>query len=505
MCGIVAVFHYGKRKTEPVNHLIMNQYEDQHTRGKEGFGFIKIGTPKEQIEIYRATEPTKALIDLYLNPATMGIFHHRSPTASINDLSQTHPMIVENDTLKYSYAIIHNGAIQNATEIYKKHTEEQKFLYTTYYQTYYQSKSALKSTELLDKFNDSESLAIELAKFIENKTETIETTGNAAFIVLQCTKEWTPIAIHFGRNEGKPLNMHQENGELFLSSEGPGEEIKTDTLYTAKISQTTLKLTERPILIPPYVAPQTTHYYNNKYAPTSWTGFCIEPKCTTGRMAGLLKCAEHAAIKDIQEKHKIEDSTDPRPICLKPNCHRRQRTEMNIRYCKKHKDMAEDDTENPLLKTIGKTWDCIALGGVMCTGCQHEPTTPQQRLPIGYKTNKEREEEDNDPTEKHDITLEDISEGETAQRVDSVVDEYFEALEQGKLHNPEEYATIIRHLMEIEYDKVEKEHQKEGESHLIEYTEIGEKATEAELYLQFLEETEQEKITEESHQNTNYF
>ena len=125
--------------------------------------------------------------------------------------------------------------------MYKKHMEE-KFIYQTYYETHYPWKASVRSDKAVGKFNDSESLAIELAKFIEGKSEKIESYGNAAFIVLQCTKDWLPVAIHFGRNDGKPLCIEKGDNELYLASEGAGEDLHVGILFSSKINTKSLEI-----------------------------------------------------------------------------------------------------------------------------------------------------------------------------------------------------------------------------------------------------------------------
>lgn len=237
MCGIVAGLHIGARKDEPVNQFIIEQYEDQYSRGQRGFGIIRINQDKT-IEVDRATEPTKAMLDLYMKPSTMMIFHHRTPTSSENWMNQTHPIRVEHGSLAHNYLLIHNGVVRNDDEKREDHLNL-GFTYTTDYVDDWGSTQR-------QKFNDSEAVAIEVARFIEEQSDIIDIEGSAAFIALQCDKQWNAERIFFGRNDSNPLNMAKTRTHMYLSSEGPGNEVTPFMLYSAEIGDQTLKLTKRP-------------------------------------------------------------------------------------------------------------------------------------------------------------------------------------------------------------------------------------------------------------------
>lgn len=240
MCGIIAAFKTGKKK-KPVNSFIINQFQDQISRGKEGFGIIRIN--QKSFEIDRATEPCKFLLDLYQNPSAMIIAHHRMPTSTANKLSQTHPILVSNSLLTHDYLIVHNGVIYNDEEIKKEH-EKLDFKYQTEIETtsnygeyYYRRQN----------FNDSEVMAIEMALFIEGKIKGIRTRGSQAFIALQIEKKsQKPALVFFGRKDN-PLKMLREKNTLSLSSEGLGNQIEESVLYSFKVNDTKMKLQERKI------------------------------------------------------------------------------------------------------------------------------------------------------------------------------------------------------------------------------------------------------------------
>src|ERR1035437_1703873 len=113
MCGIIgAIANPRSEKKIDANNFIINQFEDQNSRGKEGFGIIRITNGKIE-GIDRACTPMKFLIDLYQNKSESIIAHHRTPTSTDNKIAQTHPIYVNNKELKYDYLIIHNGMIRN--------------------------------------------------------------------------------------------------------------------------------------------------------------------------------------------------------------------------------------------------------------------------------------------------------------------------------------------------------------------------------------------------------
>ena len=186
MCGIIlhANFKYKDSPPQQANESVINQYQDQYQRGTQGYGAVMINEERE-ICIKRATEATKMLIDLYSVEAPIVLLHHRTPTSSKNKISQTHPIFVHNDKLKFAYLIMHNGVISNDDEIKALH-EKEGFNYTTH--------RAL--TETTFEFNDSECLAIELALFMEKIIPTMRVSGSAAF-----------IGVKIDKKSGKAINL----------------------------------------------------------------------------------------------------------------------------------------------------------------------------------------------------------------------------------------------------------------------------------------------------------
>lgn len=261
MCGIIAAFNTEnkvntgedkkKKKKEPiasVNEFIVNQYENQATRGKEGYGIIMIGQDKK-IELKRATTEPKFLLDLYMKEASMIVAHHRMPTSSDNKLDQTHPIYVSNTILGYRYLVVHNGVVSNDNDLKDKH-EKLGFKYVTEYTKYFYQNT--KTT----KFNDTEALAIEIALFIEGKTKAIGTLCRSAFVVVQLEKETDKATkVFFGR-KGGDLNMSKTRGKMRLSSEGEGSEVKDLKLYSFEIGDTEMDLKSKDLIFEDYKKPE---------------------------------------------------------------------------------------------------------------------------------------------------------------------------------------------------------------------------------------------------------
>jgi len=221
MCGIIGCFHTGQN-ANPVNEAVLNQFEDQKERGLNGFGIIKIND-KMEYKVERATEGYKFMWDIHSEKVRAMIVHHRTPTSSDNLLAQTHPILVDNGSLKYKYLVVHNGIIQNDNKLKEAH-EKLGFAYATEYTD--------KS-----KYNDSECFTIELARFIEKQSDKVNIEGSAAFICVQINRETEKISkLFFGRNTN-PLNMAKTRGKLFLSSTGQGSEIEANTLYSCKLDE----------------------------------------------------------------------------------------------------------------------------------------------------------------------------------------------------------------------------------------------------------------------------
>lgn len=260
MCGIIHGINFDTKK-EPVNDWIIEQYQEQQSRGTEGFGAVMIhddGT----YEVHRATTEPKIMLDLYQNKARHIMFHHRQPTSSDNKLGQTHPILVDSGTLKHKYLLIHNGSVTNDDELKKMHEEELGFVYTTMRNIPPKWENGREEFQ----FNDSECLAIEVARFIEKQSEEIQAQGNLTFTCLQINKKTDKVInIFFGRNNGYALKFSMSRGKLRLSSEGEGQMMDVEKLYQFdlkknKLTKHKLKFAEKKVAEVGFAAPYASGY-----------------------------------------------------------------------------------------------------------------------------------------------------------------------------------------------------------------------------------------------------
>lgn len=307
MCGIIAAISTDKR---PINQLVLEQFEDQKSRGTRGFGAsmlvpldewdqeeyltrlkgayaqleanIKAATeakdendlefwkfrlehlksiidkdadgkltlqrtmPTMGIKTFRSTGEIKAIIDLYTHKSNLALFHHRAPTSSDNLCSQTHPILVSNPMLDYDYLIVHNGIIHNEDKLKTEHEE----LGITY------------STDLggtgARQFNDSESLAVDIALVLEGQKERVTAEGSAAIIGLRLEKGGViPLELFYARNSGNPINASRNNHYIFLSSTGRGGPVEIGKMTSIDLTTEAMEQESKTFWIPTYSYPAT--------------------------------------------------------------------------------------------------------------------------------------------------------------------------------------------------------------------------------------------------------
>lgn len=226
MCGIVAIKRIDGRSAVK---MVNRRYKHQKERGQEGFGFVALKGGKYVNFLKCATE--KPILDSLLEQdADEVIFHHRKPSSTPNFWEGAHPIHIDLPSLKYEYYIVHNGVISNSDELKAEHDKE-KIKYKTLFRQYWLSEMG-NVRQCDEKWNDSESLSIELAKELEGKQEGIaKVRGTIAFVALQMEKE-TGIArtLFWGRNTGNPL-LFVRNADFFcITSLGKGDEVKIHEL-----------------------------------------------------------------------------------------------------------------------------------------------------------------------------------------------------------------------------------------------------------------------------------
>jgi hypothetical protein len=130
---------------------------------------------------------------------------------------------------KKQYVMVHNGVIRNADELYVDHQE-----------------SGIEYRTMLPDltFNDSEALLWDLALTLEGKQKKLKTEGNMAFVILELENRKL-LKMHFGRSTSRPLRMYRDKETLELSSEGRGDNIEINTLYSYNYALK--RLTNKPM------------------------------------------------------------------------------------------------------------------------------------------------------------------------------------------------------------------------------------------------------------------
>lgn len=228
MCGIIYINRIDG--LDP-RKMLDKRYEAQRARGYEGFGFVAL---KQGIVTgyERAESEVEISAKLAVQVADEVLFHHRYPTSTPNYAHCAHPIKVSNKALRFDYYVVHNGIVWNDDKIRPSHIEA-GYLYTTDVIKQVRSRDTVLTEEV--QWNDSETLAIELARDLDTIQAGVEKlSGSIAFIALQVDKETgRAVNLFFGRNEGSPLVIdHQEGVYVSITSEGKGKTIPSHTLYT---------------------------------------------------------------------------------------------------------------------------------------------------------------------------------------------------------------------------------------------------------------------------------
>ncbi len=230
MCGLVLCL---SKKGNHAGQQAWNLYKKQQSRGSQGFGYIAIHDGMvTNIERARTEEGIRK--SLNEEKAHFVLLHHRMPTSTKNTLGTTHPIFVSHKELQYDYYLAHNGVILNSNTLKPKHevlgyeygtehTETTKAIYKDGREEIMSGGSTV--------FNDSESLAIEFARFIEGKATRIEANGSAAFWALALEKGTNNVhMVYFGRNKGRDLKFVDSKKWFSVSSE-TGVDVKAMTVF----------------------------------------------------------------------------------------------------------------------------------------------------------------------------------------------------------------------------------------------------------------------------------
>jgi len=263
MCGLAFAF---SKRGRGVGKQVYEMYKAQESRGKEGYGFISIQDGK-LVAVERAQKEDGIKSKLLADKSEIILFHHRMPTSTKNTIGTTHPIFVSNPELEYDYYVAHNGVITNDDNLKAIH-ENLGYVYTTEFTEHIVAKYKNGVTEELDAdrpvFNDSECLAIELARYIEGLSNSVDTKGSAAFWIVQLEKASTKVLnIFYGKNKGRDLKITHNKKWWGVSSE-TGTDIESMKLYSFDMGDKTLY--EQPLNIDESYKVVKVGYQTTRYA-----------------------------------------------------------------------------------------------------------------------------------------------------------------------------------------------------------------------------------------------
>jgi predicted glutamine amidotransferase len=306
MCGIVYAHN---RAGLPVNIDIMQQFDNQRSRGVQGFGLFD-GQENNMVHHSKEDGILKWL-DKY--PSNMILFHHRFPTSTVNVKRAAHPFSTKNYFGDNQYILVHNGMIRNATELFGDHLE-----------------LGIEYQSLLDDdtFNDSEALLWDFALTMEGEQKELKAYGMMAFVCMKLVKGKVD-RLYFGRNSN-PLNLYRDKQNISLSSEGAGEPIEAQKLYTYQYSRN--RLTQKNFKVPAYNPTYDKPYqYSGEHARggASGSGAGFRGSYTPGSYAAR---NSDTATSDTR-RTRAETNANSYPSIFDCNC-----TDVGWQDCEYHGD-----------------------------------------------------------------------------------------------------------------------------------------------------------------------
>lgn len=211
---------------------VLKRFNKQRGRGVKGFGYAPINNGRlAEVERFETEADMEKSLKSRKEPFIL--FHHRQPTSTPNFKDMAHPIEVENKELgENKFIVVHNGVIRNEDELKKKH-EKLGYQYTTHLieRVVVETRSGKQETKT-ESFNDSEAFAIELARYLTGKSDKIDCLGTIAFIAFEVDKKDKLVRTHYGHNAGNPLKIEDNNALFFIKSEGEGETVPVDTIFT---------------------------------------------------------------------------------------------------------------------------------------------------------------------------------------------------------------------------------------------------------------------------------
>lgn len=285
MCGIAYVMRLDGK---PAQKQLLKIYTKQKDRGSEGFGYITIDKAQKMKGFKRFQHEKEMREHLSKSASEHILFHHRFPTSAINVPETAHPILVSHKELKYDYYVTHNGVLSNDAALRRDH-EKLGYPYTTEISAEYRTKKGKVFYGKIS-WNDSEALAIELARNIEGLQELTRAKGTIAYIVLQVGKANKKVEnVFFGTNGGNPLTLTQSPQGVVIASEG-GRAVIDDVCF---------KLDPKAQTLEPYARVQMESYYARPVgyiqSPYSYGGYDggydgasdYNPKGTSGNVSEI--------------------------------------------------------------------------------------------------------------------------------------------------------------------------------------------------------------------------
>lgn len=293
MCGII---HCKKRNTK-ANKTVIKRFENQKSRGTQGFGYVELVKGYVVGEVRTQTEK-EIMQHLKTSVADEIMFHHRIPTSTPNFIESTHPIKVSNPILKYNYYVIHNGMISNDSDMRKEHLDL-GFVYTTDTTKKYETRGTVYYDDV--EWNDSESLAIDFAIAIENDMP-MKSKGSIALIALQYEKKTgKAISLFWGHNAGNPLKIEDAKEFLCLSSE-TGKDVETDYLFEMSYANGVITKQKRDIGTYTYVSSYTKGDSYNGYDYGYDYGYGRSYKNRTGYNTSTTKEENDFTYADLSDE-----------------------------------------------------------------------------------------------------------------------------------------------------------------------------------------------------------
>lgn len=212
MCGII---YFKRTDGKPARKSVRKRFNQQKTRGQSGFGYVAVKDNKI-VAYERAATEHEIMLKLMKEDAPEILFHHRFPTSTPNMEEQAHPLLVDSHKLDHQYYFAHNGVIANPLTRKEEHTKL-GIEYSTLLTPLLQSRAGRTYVHGLEKFNDSEALAVDTALVLDGKANRIPSEGAAAVVGFK-VKDGMVVERFFYRNSANPLKYEKNKAFVSLTS-----------------------------------------------------------------------------------------------------------------------------------------------------------------------------------------------------------------------------------------------------------------------------------------------